>query len=85
LTKRLQANAEADGCLGEDKFGFRKGRGTRSAIGVLQMMAERSLENNQEVYICCVDSKKAFDRVDWKKLINILRRMGLDWRDRRLI
>ena len=48
-------------------------------------MAERSLENNQEVYICFVDYEKAFDRVDWKKLINILRRMGVDWKDRRLI
>jgi len=32
LTKRLQAKAEADGCLGEDQFGFRKGRGSRDAI-----------------------------------------------------
>ena len=29
--------------------------------------------------------RKAFDRVDWKKLINALRRMGVDWRERRLI
>ena len=29
--------------------------------------------------------EKAFDRVDWKKLINVLRRMDVDWRDRRLI
>jgi len=35
LTKRLPAKAEADGCLGEDQFGFRKGRGTRDAIGAL--------------------------------------------------
>src|SRR6218665_95370 len=85
LTKRLQAKAEADGCLGEDQFGFRKGRGTRDAIGALRMMAERSLESKQEVYICFVDYEKAFDRVDWKKLINILRWMGVDWRDRRSI
>src|SRR6218665_3004132 len=51
LTKTLQAKAEADGCLGEDQFGFRKGRGTRDAIGALRMMTERRLENNQEVYI----------------------------------
>jgi len=52
------------------------------------MMAERSLKNNQEVYMylmCFVDYEKAFDRVDWKKLMNILRRMGVDWMDRRLI
>ena len=33
LTRRLQAKAEADGCLGDDQFGFRKGRETRDAIG----------------------------------------------------
>jgi len=42
------------------------------------MLAERSLENNQEIYICFVDYEKAFYRVDWKKLMNILRRMGVD-------
>jgi len=60
LTKRLQAKVQAGGCLGEDQFGFRKGRGTRDAIGALRMMAERSLENNQvennqEICICFVD------------------------------
>ena len=85
LTRRLQAKAEADGCLGDDQFGFRKGRGTRDAIGALRILTERSLENNQEVYICFVDYEKAFDRVDWRKLMTILRKMGVDWRDRRLI
>lgn len=47
LTKRLKA--EADGCLGDDQFGFRKRRGTRDAIGVLRILAERSLENNQAI------------------------------------
>src|SRR6218665_2443926 len=81
IAKRLQAKAEADKCLGEEQFGFRKGRGTRDAIGALRMLTERSLEHKQEVYICFVDYEKAFDRVDWKKLINALRRMGVDWRD----
>src|SRR6218665_1059521 len=51
IAKRLQAKAEADKCLGEDQFGFRKGRGTRDAIGALRMLTERSLEHKQEVYI----------------------------------
>src|ERR1700733_10017135 len=59
--------------------------GTRDAIGALRILTERSLENNQEVYICFVDYEKAFDRVDWRKLMTILRRMEVDWRDRRLI
>ena len=32
-----------------------------------------------------MDYEKAFYRVDCKKLINILRSMGVYWRDRRLI
>jgi len=37
------------------------------------------------IYIYCVHYEKALDRMDLKKLINIMRRMGVDWRDRRLI
>src|SRR5688572_27214081 len=62
-----------------------KGRGTRDAIGSLRVLAERSLEHGQEVYICFVDYEKAFDRVDWRKLMTALRRRGIDWKDRRLI
>ena len=85
ITKRIQAKVEADKGLGEDQFGFRNGRGTRDAIGALRVLAERSLEYGQEVYICFVDYEKAFDRVDWRKLMTALRRRGIDWKDRRLI
>ena len=37
------------------------------------------------MYICFVDYQKAFDRVDWWKLMAILKDLGVDWRDRRLI
>ena len=32
-----------------------------------------------------MDYEKAFDRIDWIKLMRILRRIGVDWSDRRLI
>ena len=51
------------------------------------MLTERSLQHAQNVYVCFVDYEKAFDRVglDWKKLMNALRRLEEDWKDRRLI
>ena len=35
--------------------------------------------------ICFIDWQKAFDRVNWTKLMQILKRTGIDWRERRLI
>src|SRR6218665_3571266 len=68
LTKRIQAKAEAN--EGDDQFGFRKGMGTRDAIGTLRVLTERSIQNGQDVglYICFVDYEKAFDRVEWRRL-----------------
>src|ERR1043165_900868 len=85
ITKRLQTKAETDKCLGEEQYWFRKGRGTRDAVAALRVIAERSIQHGQDIYICFVDYEKAFDRVDWKKLMRILRRIGVDWRERRLI
>jgi uncharacterized membrane protein len=51
----------------------------------LRTLYERSLEHNNRVYICYVDYEKAFDRVNWVKMMEILLDIGVDWRDRRLI
>jgi hypothetical protein len=83
LNNRLRATTEA--YIGNDQFGFRKGMGTREAIAVMRMLSERSIEHNQPVYVCFVDYEKAFDRVDWPRLMEILRSLGVDWRDRRII
>ena len=65
--------------LSKTQFGFRKGCGTREATGVLRTICERSLEHGNEVFICFVDFEKAFDRIDWVKMLEILK---VDWRDR---
>jgi len=44
-----------------------------------------SLEQGNYVSICFVDYENAFDRVDWLKLLGILKEIDVDWRDRRLI
>jgi len=76
LAKRIESKSEE--FLGKDKFGFRSGRGTRDAIGVMRCLSERSMEFNQDLYVCFIDYEKAFDRVNWRKLMEILHNIGVD-------
>ena len=62
-----------------DQFGFRRGKGTRDAIGMMRIIAERTLEIDEEMCVCFIDWQKAFDRVNWTKLMQILNRIGIDW------
>ena len=48
-------------------------------------IAERTLEIDEELCVCFIDWQKAFDHVNWTKLMQILKRIGIDWRERRLI
>ena len=83
LNRRLYARLDQD--MGEEQFSFRKGRGTRDAIGVMRMIGERYAEKGREVCVCFVDMEKAFDRVDWVILLKELRNRGVDWKERRLL
>ena len=58
LNKRIEARAKS--FIGKNQFGFRTGYGTRDAIGVMRTLCERSLEHDNDVYICFVDFEKAF-------------------------
>jgi hypothetical protein len=50
--------------LGKDQFGFRRGKGTRDAIGMLRIILERTLELDEELSVCFIGWQKAFDRVN---------------------
>ena len=54
--------------LGEDQFGFRRGKGTRVAIGMMRIIAERTLGIDIELCVCFIDWQKAFDRVNWDQI-----------------
>ena len=64
---------------------FRKGCGTRDAVGVMRTLCERSLECENEVYIRFADFEKAFDRENWVKMFEIMKSLHIDWRDQRLL
>jgi hypothetical protein len=83
LRRRIEKNIED--VLGEDQFGFRKGKGTKDAIGMLRIISERTLEIDEELSVCFIGWQKASDRVNWTKLMQILKEAGIDWRERRLI
>ena len=81
--RRLES--KVDLFLGRDRYGFRKGLGTRDAIAAMRVLYKRSLEYNKKVYVCFVDYENAFERVDWTKLMEILCNIGVDYMDRKLI
>jgi len=83
ILRRIERKIED--VLGEDRFGLRRGKGTRDAIGLLRIIAERILEIDEELRVCFIDWQKAFNRVNWTKLMQVLKRTGIDWRERRLI
>ena len=43
------------------------------------------MEHGNKVYICFVDFEKDFDRVNWIRMMEALKSLGIDWNDRRLI
>ena len=77
VINRIILATKVDLFLGRDQYGFRKGLGTRDAIATMRVLYERSLEYNKKVYVCFVDYEKAFDRVDWTKLMEILCNIGV--------
>ena len=54
-------------------------------VHVSRIIAERILEIDEELCVCFIDWQKAFDSVNWTKLMQTLKRTGIDWRERRLI
>ena len=71
--------------VGPTQFGFRPGSGTREGIFCYNMLAQKHLEVDQELYTCFIDYSKAFDRVHHDKLIDCLERIGVDGKDIRII
>ena len=77
--------SKVDSFIQKDQFGFRRKVGTREAIGTLRVLYEKAIHFGQSTYVCFVDYEKAFDKIDWQKMMKILKIIGLDWRERNAI
>lgn len=71
--------------ISDTQMGFRKGLGTREALFGMNVLLQRCLDMNQDVYACFIDFEKAFDRVRHEQLIQILKNKNLDSRDIKII
>jgi hypothetical protein len=71
--------------IGDSQFGFRNSLGTREALFSLQVLIQRCRDMNKDVYICFIDYAKAFDNVKHEKIIEVLHKIGVDYRDIRTI
>ena len=57
--------------------GFIKGRGTRDKIANTNWIIEKEREFQKNIYFCFIDHAKTFDCMDYNKLWNILKEMGI--------
>ena len=63
--------------LPDIQAGFRKDRGTRDQIASICWIVDKAREFQKNIYFCLIDSAKAFDCVDHRKLWKILQEMGI--------
>ena len=76
LNERLKKEMEKK--LGEGQFGFRKDRGTMDAVYVLNYIANREVAKRRgKVFAFFADLKAAFDKVDRKKMEEMMRRAAI--------
>ena len=71
--------------ISEVQFGFVADKGTRNAIFTLNMLLERSIEVQKDIYLCFIDYSKAFDKVRHEDLFNILSGLNIDAKDMRIL
>jgi predicted DNA-binding protein len=71
--------------ISEEQCGFIDGKSTTNASYILRNIIERSMEMQQDLYLCFIDYTKAFDKVRHVELINMLEKINIDGKDQRII
>ena len=71
--------------LDESQFGFRQGFGTRKAILATNVLFQKCTDQRKDVFACFLDYEKAFDRIKHEEMIRILKELGINSYDLRVI
>ena len=59
------------------QFGFRPKVGTVESITALKKILNNRIDHGKSTYLCFIDFTKAFDRVEHKMLIDVLKKKGV--------
>jgi exonuclease III len=70
---------------GDSQYGFKKGLGCREAIFGLKMCMQKCYDMRKNLFICFVDYRKAFDTIKHAPLMKLLKEVGVDGKDLRII
>ena len=80
LTKIISEKLSQTIKTSEEQQGFRRNRSTVDAIFVLRQLVEKAIEFDRPLFLCFVDLKQAFDRVQLNHVVNILKHQEIDSR-----
>lgn len=70
-----------DSNVSQEQYGFRKGKGTASAVFSLRMIIGRRVEVQKDIYMCFVDFEKAFNTGWHEEVVDMLQEIGVDGKD----
>ena len=71
--------------VSETQSGFKSKVGTREGLFNVRSIIDKMLAVDKKLYVCFIDYEKAFDRVYHKKIMEVVKKAGMDAKDRRLI
>lgn len=74
VREQLVEYVDRAGLLIEEQSGFRKQHSCESALNLLMLKWKQSIENNKFILTVFVDLKRAFETIDRRKLLEVLRR-----------
>ena len=73
LRERINGWVEKSGVLGDIQEGFRMWRRTEDNLFMLESMIEMTKVRKECLFVAFTDMEKAYDRVNGKKLFEVIR------------